>query len=108
MEQLKLSNFISSYPDINDPNFTKQLIKKKELYDLILDNEEVKIRNALEKENFVEAMNSMAKLREPIDSFFETVQINSDVDVIRRNRLNLLSRICKLCLSVADLTKVEE
>lgn len=74
----------------------------------ILDNEEVKIRNALEKENFVEAMNSMAKLREPIDSFFETVQINSDVDVIRRNRLNLLSRICKLCLSVADLTKVEE
>jgi len=74
----------------------------------VLDNEEVKIRNALEKENFVEAMNSMAKLREPIDSFFETVQINSDVDVIRRNRLNLLSRICKLCLSVADLTKVEE
>ena len=74
----------------------------------VLDNEEVKIRNALEKENFVEAMNSMAKLREPSDSFFETVQINSDVDVIRRNRLNLLSRICKLCLSVADLTKVEE
>jgi glycyl-tRNA synthetase beta chain len=74
----------------------------------VLDNEEVKIRAALEKENFVEAMNSMAKLREPIDSFFETVQINSDVDVIRRNRLNLLSRICKLCLSVADLTKVEE
>ena len=61
----------------------------------------------MEKEDFVKAMNSMAKLRTPIDSFFETVQINSDVDVIRRNRLNLLSRICKLCLSVADLTKVE-
>ena len=72
-----------------------------------LDNEEVKIRSALEKEDFVDAMNSMANLRTPIDSFFETVQINSDVDVIRRNRLNLLSRICKLCLSVADLTKVE-
>ncbi len=72
-----------------------------------LDNEEVKIRSALEKEDFVDAMNSMANLRTPIDSFFETVQINSDIDVIRRNRLNLLSRICKLCLSVADLTKVE-
>ena len=72
-----------------------------------LDNEEVKIRSALEKEDFVDAMNSMANLRIPIDNFFETVQINSDVDVIRRNRLNLLSRICKLCLSVADLTKVE-
>ena len=72
-----------------------------------LDNEEIKIINSLEKEDFVDAMNSMANLRTPIDNFFETVQINSDVDVIRRNRLNLLSRICKLCLSVADLTKLE-
>jgi glycyl-tRNA synthetase beta chain len=72
-----------------------------------LDIEEVKIRSALEREDFAEAMNAMANLRVPIDCFFETVQINSDVDVIRRNRLNLLSRICKLCLSVADLTKVE-
>ena len=72
-----------------------------------LDNEEVKIVSSLKKEDFVDAMNSMANLRKPIDNFFETVQINSDVEVIRRNRLNLLSRICKLCLSVADLTKVE-
>ena len=63
--------------------------------------------NSLKKEDFVDAMNSMANLRKPIDNFFETVQINSDVEVVRRNRLNLLSRICKLCLSVADLTKVE-
>tara|TARA_B100001248_G_scaffold261812_1_gene254415 strand:- start:5047 stop:7107 length:2061 start_codon:yes stop_codon:yes gene_type:complete len=73
----------------------------------VLDSEEVQIKTSLEREDFVEAMNSMANLRAPIDSFFETVQINSDVDHIRRNRLNLLSRICKLCLSVADLTKVE-
>ena len=72
-----------------------------------LDNEEVKIVSSLKKEDFVDAMNSMANLRKPIDNFFETVQINSDVEVVRRNRLNLLSRICKLCLSVADLTKVE-
>jgi glycyl-tRNA synthetase beta chain len=72
-----------------------------------LDIEEAKIRSALEREDFVDAMNAMANLRVPIDTFFETVQINSDIDVIRRNRLNLLSRICKLCLSVADLTKVE-
>lgn len=72
-----------------------------------LDHEEIKIINSLEKEDFSDAMNSMANLRKPIDNFFENVQINSEVDVIRRNRLNLLSRICKLCLSVADLTKVE-
>ena len=88
-----------------DPKFAEEDAERN-LFDA-LDDEEVKIRSALEEENFVEAMNSMANLRIPIDSFFETVQINSDIDFIRRNRLNLLSRICKLCLSVADLTKVE-
>ena len=88
-----------------DPKFAEEDAERN-LFDA-LDDEEVKIRSALEEENFVEAMDSMANLRTPIDSFFETVQINSDIDVIRRNRLNLLSRICKLCLSVADLTKVE-
>ncbi|MFL2795057.1 MAG: glycine--tRNA ligase subunit beta [Paracoccaceae bacterium] len=88
-----------------DPKYAEEEAERNLFY--ALDNEEIKIRSALEKENFVEAMNSMANLRTPIDSFFETVQINSDVDITRRNRLNLLSRICKLCLSVADLTKVE-
>ena len=32
------------------------------------------------------------------------VQINP---IVRRNRLNLLSRIRQICLSVADLTKLE-
>ena len=88
-----------------DPKYAEEEAERNLFY--ALDNEEVKIRSALEKEDFVEAMNAMANLRTPIDNFFETVQINSDVDVIRRNRLNLLSRICNLCLSVADLAKVE-
>ena len=72
-----------------------------------LDTEEFKIKSALEREDFVIAMNAMANLRMPIDNFFDAVQINSEIDVVRRNRLNLLSRICNLCSSVADLSKVE-
>jgi glycyl-tRNA synthetase beta chain len=49
----------------------------------------------------------MAELRKPLDDFFEAVQINDENAVIRRNRLNLLSRIRAICLSVADFTKVE-
>ena len=52
-------------------------------------------------------MTAMAALRAPIDAFFTAVQVNSDNDIIRRNRLNLLSRIRTICLSVADLTKLE-
>ena len=56
---------------------------------------------------FATAMAAMATLRGPIDAFFEAVKINADSALVRRNRLNLLSRIRTTCLSVADLTKVE-
>jgi glycyl-tRNA synthetase beta chain len=46
-------------------------------------------------------------LRGPIDAFFDAVQVNSDNATIRRNRLNLLSRIRTICSSVADLTKID-
>ncbi|TNC50065.1 glycine--tRNA ligase subunit beta [Rubellimicrobium rubrum] len=72
-----------------------------------LDAAEARIRPAMEQEDFGEAMSALAALRGPIDAFFTVAQINTDNQVIRRNRLNLLSRIRRLCLEVADLTKVE-
>ena len=72
-----------------------------------LDTAETVLKPAMETEDFATAMTAMASLRAPIDAFFEAVQINSDNEIIRRNRLNLLSRIRQICLSVADLNKVE-
>lgn len=62
---------------------------------------------AMKAEDFGAAMAGMAALRGPIDGFFEAVQVNSDNQIARRNRLNLLSRIRTICLSVADLTRIE-
>ena len=72
-----------------------------------LDAGEPKIEAALKTEDFAAAMGAMADLRAPVDAFFEAVQVNTDNDIVRRNRLNLLSRIRKLCSSVADLSRVE-
>ena len=72
-----------------------------------LDGAEGAISSAIEAEDFASAMGSMASLRAPIDAFFEAVQVNSDNTVVRRNRLNLLSRIRAICLSVADLARIE-
>mgnify|MGYP001983958022 CR=1 FL=1 len=72
-----------------------------------LDAAEQKIVPAMKDEDFVTAMEAMAGLRAPIDAFFEAVQVNSDNQVVRRNRLNLLSRIRDICLQVADLRRVE-
>ncbi|MGB7316433.1 MAG: DALR anticodon-binding domain-containing protein, partial [Planktotalea sp.] len=65
------------------------------------------IQAALKSEDFAAAMTGMAALRAPIDAFFEAVQVNSDNQTVRRNRLNLLSDIRKLVGSVADLTLIE-
>lgn len=72
-----------------------------------LDRADDTIAPAMKAEDFGTAMAAMAALRTPIDAFFTTVQVNSDNAVVRRNRLNLLSRIRTICLSVADLTKIE-
>ncbi len=72
-----------------------------------LDKAEGVIDPAMKAEDFAVAMAAMADLRGPIDAFFEAVQINAESEVLRRNRLNLLSRIRTVCLSVADLTRLE-
>ena len=72
-----------------------------------LDSAEAGISSAIAAENFTGAMAAMSVLRTPIDDFFETVQVNTDNDIIRRNRLNLLSRIRQICLQAADLTRIE-
>jgi len=72
-----------------------------------LDKAKAKIAPAMAEQDFATAMAAMADLRAPVDAFFEAVKINADSDLLRRNRLNLLSSIRSTCLQVADLTRIE-
>jgi glycyl-tRNA synthetase beta chain len=72
-----------------------------------LDAAQARIAPAMEAEDFRAAMAAMAALRGPIDAFFEGVVVNAENQMVRRNRLNLLHRIRAICLSVADLTRIE-
>jgi glycyl-tRNA synthetase beta chain len=68
---------------------------------------DAQIKPAMDAQDFSTAMAALSILRGPIDLFFDAVKINADSAMIRRNRLNLLSRIRTTCLSVADLSKLE-
>ncbi|MHA7876252.1 glycine--tRNA ligase subunit beta [Roseivivax sp.] len=72
-----------------------------------LDAADAKIGPAMGSEDFPAAMGAMAAIRPELDAFFEAVQVNTDNEILRRNRLNLLSRIRTVCLQVADLTRLE-
>ena len=88
-----------------DPKFA-ETAEEKALF-TALDAAEAAIAPAMAREDFPAAMRAMAGLRGPIDAFFTAVQINTDNQIIRRNRLNLLHRIRATCGQVADLTKIE-
>ncbi|MGC3939402.1 glycine--tRNA ligase subunit beta [Roseobacter sp. EG26] len=83
-----------------------QTDEERALFDA-LDAAEAKIDPAMKSQDFTTAMSAMAALRGPLDAFFTAVQVNAENATVRRNRLNLLSRITRLCTSVADLTRIE-
>jgi glycyl-tRNA synthetase beta chain len=62
---------------------------------------------AIENEDFEAAMTALARLRAPIDSFFDKVTVNDRDKTFRENRLKLLNRIRIATLPVADFSKIE-
>ncbi|MDP1626789.1 glycine--tRNA ligase subunit beta [Parvibaculum sp.] len=62
---------------------------------------------AVAREDFAAAMSALAKLRAPVDAFFEKVTVNADDAKLRANRLKLLAQIRAALHEVADFSKVE-
>ena len=94
-----------SYEGIPELKYA-QIDEERSLFK-ILDKNETRIIDYINKQDFKSAMNTLAKLRSPIDLFFENVQINSDSKIVRRNRLCLLNRIRLIMKSVADFSFIE-
>ncbi len=62
---------------------------------------------ALRNEEFGVAMAALARLRRPVDEFFNHVTVNSDDAALRVNRLRLLSQIRATLNKVADFAQIE-
>lgn len=65
------------------------------------------VRRALREEDFEAAMTAIAKLRAPVDAFFEGVTVNDKDATFRENRLRLLNHIRAATAEVADFSKIE-
>ena len=61
----------------------------------------------LEREEFEKAMSELARLRRPVDDFFDKVTVNTEDARLRENRLRLLSRIRATLNRVADFSQIE-
>lgn len=61
---------------------------------------------AIAREDFSGAMLALAKLRGPVDTFFEKVLVNDEDENVRANRLALLDLIRTATGKVADFSKI--
>jgi glycyl-tRNA synthetase beta chain len=62
---------------------------------------------ALDHEDFTGAMAALARLRRPVDAFFDKVTVNCEDADLRANRLRLLSEIRATLNRVADFSQIE-
>ncbi|HEU0197156.1 MAG TPA: glycine--tRNA ligase subunit beta, partial [Nevskiaceae bacterium] len=56
--------------------------------------------------NYHAMLETLAKLKEPVDRFFDEVRIMADDPAVRATRIGLLRRLDHLCREVADLSKL--
>ena len=72
-----------------------------------LSNASKLVQEATRREMFDEAMTELAKLRHPVDEFFERVTVNVPEKELRENRLRLLARIRATMNQIADFSQIE-
>jgi glycyl-tRNA synthetase beta chain len=94
-----------SYDQPPDPSLLKQ--PEEKALAKTVDEVERAAAAAVAREDIEAAMAAMAKLRAPVDAFFDHVTVNTDDLGLRENRLRLLNRIRATTLTVADFSKIE-
>jgi len=62
--------------------------------------------SAFEKGHYSESLTILARLKNPVDAFFDSVMVNAKEEDVRANRLGLLSQLHHAMNRVADLSKL--
>ncbi len=111
----RAANIVAKAEDEAGPNVVFEGEVQPRLFELpeehalvaALDAAEPAIAAALHSEDFAAAMTGMARLRAPIDAFFDKVTVNAENPVVRRNRLCLLTRVRQVMRRVAIWDAIE-
>jgi len=56
--------------------------------------------------DYMQALETIARLREPVDTFFDSVMVMADDDAVKNNRLALLTSISGLFKGIADFSRI--
>ena len=98
----RIANILKDFEGDHDKLNSKMLLEEseKKLYKVT----ELITKQLTEKQDYKAIMRSLLDLKDVIDTFFETVMVNTDDLEVREARLMLISRVRALFLSVADIS----
>jgi len=65
-----------------------------------------KVKGFIDDEKYNEALSEMARLRKPVDAFFDTVLVMAKDEKVKFNRLSLLEELKTLFYGIADFTQI--
>ncbi|MFT5063489.1 MAG: glycyl-tRNA synthetase beta chain [Gammaproteobacteria bacterium] len=95
---------------LGDSDLNKNLLTDKAEKEVAaaLDRVRAPFLDSLGTGDYLQALGSLAGLRQPVDDFFENVMVMADDMDVRANRLALLSELRGLFMSVADFSLVQQ
>jgi glycyl-tRNA synthetase beta chain len=68
---------------------------------------EARVHPLFSKREYTRALQQLAALQAPVDTFFDKVMVMSDDNALRNNRLALLYAVSELFLQVADISLLQ-
>ena len=102
----RVSNIIAGAKNLGDVNIQLLLEKtEKILFEKYLTFSD-SIEKSLQKKDYKKVMENLVSFSILIDNFFDDVLVNVSDENLRQNRYNLLGKIRKLFLHVADIAKI--
>ena len=64
------------------------------------------VADQVSEKDYVAALQTIARLREPVDEFFDGVMVMAENNEIKANRLALLTQVAALFADIADFTRI--
>ena len=106
----RVSNILSKQQHDGSTEVDASLLEEtaeKALYEALVSRHEA-VMPLFAEARYSEALDALAGLREPVDTFFDQVMVMAEQPAVRHNRLALLAGLQALFLEVADIALLQQ
>ncbi|MDN3522880.1 glycine--tRNA ligase subunit beta [Halomonas ramblicola] len=106
----RVSNILAKQDDALGSGIDSGLLQEaaeKALHDAVSTQRD-RVMPLFAENRYPEALDALAGLREPVDTFFDEVMVMAEDEAVRRNRLALLADLRALFLEVADIAQLQQ